>query len=141
MQARVLDTAGHVLSDTTSVPRNLRSQGVATDVLHPAVLAATVPPAPARAYFVELLLRSGSRIVDRNVYRMPTQTDVINWKKTLLLPQATMTRYASLRQLQSLPQAHVSVVAHSHAGRGLGRSNVGRTDVAAPFGKGPRTNG
>jgi exo-1,4-beta-D-glucosaminidase len=124
VQARVMDISGHVLSDETSMPRNLGSQGVATDVLHPRVPAATVPPTPARTYFVELVLRSGSRVVDRNVYWMSTQKDVVNWKKTLPLPEATMTRYASLRQLQTLPQAHVTVLARSRAAHGLGGSDT-----------------
>ncbi len=121
VQARVLDIAGNVLSDQTSTPRNLGSQAVVTDVLHPSVPAATKP---AHTYFVELILRSGSTVVDRNVYWMPTQKDEINWKKTLPLPNVTMTRYASLRQLQSLPAAHVSLSAASKPGHGPGGSNM-----------------
>jgi exo-1,4-beta-D-glucosaminidase len=128
VQARVYNIAGHLLSDRTSRPTALRSQGVARDVLHPAVPAATTPPARARTYFVELLLRHDGRLVDRNVYWLPTQRDAVNWKKTIGLPQATMTRYASLRQLNSLAPAHVKVAARTHAGHGPDGSNT-VTDV------------
>jgi exo-1,4-beta-D-glucosaminidase len=124
VQARVLDIAGNVLSDETSTPRNLGSQAVVTDVLHPTVPGATTPPTPARTYFVELVLRSGSQVVDRNVYWMSTQKDQINWKKTLPLPNVTMTRYASLRQLQTLPTAHVALSASSKPGHGPDGSNM-----------------
>ena len=124
VQARVYDIAGNVLSDKTSTAMTLNSQGVAADVLHPSVPAATAPPTPAQAYFVELLLRRGGQIVDRNVYWLSTQPDLVNWKKTIGLPQATMSQYASLSQLQSLPAAHVAVVAQTHAAPGPDGSNT-----------------
>src|SRR5581483_5117772 len=46
----------------------LRSQGVATGLLRPAVPAATTPPAPAKVYFIELVLRQRGRVIERNVY-------------------------------------------------------------------------
>jgi exo-1,4-beta-D-glucosaminidase len=121
VQARVYGVAGHILSDQTSTPIDLRSQGVAADVLHP-----SVPPAgePARTYFVELLLRRGAQVVDRNVYWLSTRPDAVDWKPTIGLPQATMTRYASLRELHRLPAAHVTLAASSKPGRGLGGSNM-----------------
>ncbi|HTU28748.1 MAG TPA: hypothetical protein VMF07_05160, partial [Solirubrobacteraceae bacterium] len=124
VQAKVYDIAGNVLSDQTSAPLNLNSQGLATDVLHPSVPAATVPPTPAQTYFVELVLRSGATVVDRNVYWMSTQKDEVNWKKTIGLPQATMTRYASMRQLQTLPKADVTLSASSKPARGPDGSNM-----------------
>jgi exo-1,4-beta-D-glucosaminidase len=62
--------------------------------------------------------------MDRNVYWMSTQKDEINWKKTLPLPNVTMARYASLRQLQTLPTAHVALSASSKPGHGPGGSNM-----------------
>jgi exo-1,4-beta-D-glucosaminidase len=91
----------------------LRSQGVATGVLHPRVPAPTRPPAGARTYFVRLLLRRGGRVVDRNVYWFSTQGDVVNWARTLGMPQATMTRYADLRGLRRLSAAHIRVTART----------------------------
>ncbi|HLI60613.1 MAG TPA: beta galactosidase jelly roll domain-containing protein [Solirubrobacteraceae bacterium] len=124
VQARVYDTAGRVLSDATSAPLDLASQGVAADVLHPKVPAAG---GPARTYFVELVLRSGANVVDRNVYWLSTRPDVVDWKKTIGLPQATMTRYGSLRQLRSLPAAHVTVTASSKPAPGPDGSNMTST--------------
>src|SRR5207248_1960028 len=74
---------------------SVAGQGVATGVLHPAVPAATKPPKPAKTYFVELLLRQQGHVVDRNVYWLSTQKDLVNWRKTIGMPQATMTRYAN----------------------------------------------
>ena len=76
--------------------------GVREDVLRPAVPAATAPPAKAQTYFVELLLRRGGQVVDRNVYWLSTQPDVVNWAKTIGQPQATMTSYANLTGLRDL---------------------------------------
>src|SRR5207245_1398271 len=57
-----------------------------------------------------------------------TQPDVVNWPKTMGLPQATMTQYASLAQLRGLPSAQLKVAAHTHAGSGPGGANA-VTDV------------
>jgi len=84
----------------------LASQQVLTNVLTP-----VVPTTADTVYFVELLLRQNGSVVDRNVYWLPTTPDVINWNKTLGSPQASMTSYANLKALQSLPQATVSATA------------------------------
>jgi hypothetical protein len=118
VQAKVYDTAGNVLSDQTAHGIVVGAQGVAAGVLHPKVPAATTPPAPARTYFVELVLSRHGQVVDRNAYWLSTQRDQVNWKATIGNPQATMSQWASLRQLQSLPAGKVSVVAHSHPAHG-----------------------
>jgi exo-1,4-beta-D-glucosaminidase len=66
-------------------------------------------------YFVELLVRRGGAIVDRNVYWESTTPDAVNWSKTLGNPQATMSQYANLKALQNLPQASVTATATSAA--------------------------
>jgi exo-1,4-beta-D-glucosaminidase len=99
---------------------SLGSQQVRTGVMRPRVPAGK----PARVYFVELLLRrqSGggrvargrekhSSLVDRNVYWLSTQQDVVNWRRTLDNPQGVMTQYANLRGLRTLPASRVSVKA------------------------------
>src|SRR5262249_35288351 len=96
----------------------VRGQGVARNVLHPAVPAATTPPTPAQTYFVELLLQRHGKVVDRNVYWLSTQQDAVDWDATIGFPQATMTRFADLGQLQSLPAANVRVRADSESLRG-----------------------
>src|SRR5438477_1476393 len=106
VESNVYSTAGAVLDDKTSGTVTLASQQVATNVLTP-----TVPTTPGTVYFVELLLRQNGTVVDRNVYWLPTTPDVISWNKTLGSPQASMTSYANLKALQSLPQATVSATA------------------------------
>jgi exo-1,4-beta-D-glucosaminidase len=129
VQAKAYDSAGNVVSDKTASGIAVSSQGVASDVLHPSVPPATTPPTPARTYFVELLLREHGQLVDRNVYWLSTQSDVIDWKKTMGQPQATMSQYASLRQLQGLAPAKVTVSAHTHAAPGPNGADTA-TDVS-----------
>jgi exo-1,4-beta-D-glucosaminidase len=117
VQAKVYDVSGKLLDDKTAPSVSVRGEGVARDVLHPTVPASTTPPALAKTYFIELLLKHGGKLVDRNVYWFSTQQDVVNWSKTIGNPQATMTQFANLSQLQSLPSATVGVRAHSTAGR------------------------
>jgi exo-1,4-beta-D-glucosaminidase len=109
VEAKVYNLDGDLLDDQTSGPLTLGSQAVDTDVLRPRVPAATTPPAAASTYFVELLLRRGETVVDRNVYWLSTQADVVNWKATDGSPQGTLVRYADMKALQSLPSAIVSV--------------------------------
>ena len=120
VHARVYDVAGTLLSTSRSSAVALNGQGVAGDVLKPAVPAATAPPTPARSFFVELRLTRGRHTVDRNVYWLSTQPDQVDWAKTIGRPQATMTSYADLRQLRQLPAAQVRVTASSHPQPGAG---------------------
>jgi exo-1,4-beta-D-glucosaminidase len=75
------------------------------------VLTPTVPTAAGTVYFVELLLRQNGNLVDRNVYWASATPDVTNWSSTIGQPQATMTQYANLKALQSLPQSSVTATA------------------------------
>lgn len=112
VEAKVYSTSGTVLDDKTASNITLASQQVLTGVLTPTVPAVTTPPAPASTYFVELLLRnSGGTVVDRNVYWLSTQQDLLNWTKTLGQPQGSVSQYANLTALQSLPQSSISVTA------------------------------
>ncbi len=77
----------------------LASQQVANNVLTP-----TLPTTANTTYFVELLLKQNGTLVDRNVYWEPTTGDVINWNKTTGSPQASMSSYANMNALQSLPR-------------------------------------
>jgi exo-1,4-beta-D-glucosaminidase len=120
VEANVYSLDGKLLNRETHGGIALKSQQVATGLLHPKVPATTKPPKPARTYFVELLLRRKGRVIDRNVYWLSTQKDLINWRKTLPLPQATMNQYANLKALNSLKTAHVRVAARTTSGRGSG---------------------
>ena len=123
VESRVYASAGTLLDrQRTSHPLTLESQQVANGVLTPRVPAATTPPAPAKTYFVELILRQGGKVVDRNVYWQSTQPDVIDWNATEGNPQANngapLSQYADLTALQSLPSEPVQVAASTTAGTG-----------------------
>ncbi len=112
MESKVYNLAGTVLDDQTASNIALTSQQVLNNVLTPKVPAATTPPTPASVYFVEVLLRNGSGVVlDRNVYWLSTQQDITNWSSTLGNPQGTLSQYADLTSLQTLPQSSISVTA------------------------------
>ena len=112
VEAKVYSTAGTLLDDKTASNITLASQQVKNNVLTPAVPAVTTPPTPASVYFVELLLRNSSgTVIDRNVYWQSTQPDITNWNSTLGNPQGTLSQYADLTSLESLPTSAISVTA------------------------------
>ncbi len=111
VESKVYSLDGRVLDDRTASGITLRPQQVRNAVLTPKVPAATAPPAAARTYFVELVLKQNGETVDRNVYWQSTQRDVVDWSATQGNPQATMTQYANLLALRSLGKARVSAVA------------------------------
>src|SRR6516165_3723842 len=78
VESKVYSLAGAVLDDQTASNITLASQQVLTSVLTPKVPAGN----PVQVYFVELLLKRGGTLVDRNVYWLSTQPDVVNWTKT-----------------------------------------------------------
>jgi exo-1,4-beta-D-glucosaminidase len=112
VESKVYSLAGTVLDDRTASNITLTGQQVLNNLLTPKVPAVTVPPTPASVYFVELLIRnSAGTVIDRNVYWLSTQQDVVDWGKTLGSPQATLSQYADLTSLQTLPQAAVTATA------------------------------
>jgi hypothetical protein len=111
VQAKVYDTAGKVLDDQTASGITLGSQTVKNKVITPKVPAATQAPAKASVYFVELQVSQGGKVVDRNVYWMSTQKDVVDWAKTQGNPQATLSQYSDMSALQNLPKSTVKAVA------------------------------
>jgi exo-1,4-beta-D-glucosaminidase len=118
VQAKVYAVDGQLLDDQTASGISIGSQGVALGVLRPVVPATTTPPTPAQTYFVELLLTRHGAVVDRNVYWLSTQQDLVDWGATIGNPQATMTQFANLTQLRSLGGAAVRVTAHTWGGAG-----------------------
>jgi exo-1,4-beta-D-glucosaminidase len=124
VESKVYGINGNVLDDqTTSGSLSLQPQQVENGVLTPDVPASTTPPAPAQSYFVETILRQNSTVVDRNVYWLSTQQDVINWNTTEGNPQANngsaLSQYANLTALQSLASEGVQVAADTQpAGNG-----------------------
>jgi exo-1,4-beta-D-glucosaminidase len=109
VEAKVYSLAGTVLDDQTASNISLTSQQVVNKVLTPKVPASG--SSPVQVYFVELILRQNGTVADRNVYWLSTQPDVVSWSKTLGQPQATMSQYANLQSLQTLPQSSVSATA------------------------------
>jgi exo-1,4-beta-D-glucosaminidase len=124
VEAKVYDTAGKVLDDRSASSLSVAAQGVQSSVLTPQVPVATAPPTPAKTYFVELVMKQGAAVVDRNVYWLSTQADLVNWPATLGKPQATMTRYADLSGLAGLAPAEVSAVASTHSQPGAGGADT-----------------
>ena len=110
LRATVRDLSGAVLDDQHVSGISLASQQVRNDVLKP------VLPADGPVYFVELTLSRHGTVVDRNVYWCSTTPDVVDWPATLGNPQATMTRYADLGALRTLPRTQVDVRASSRHG-------------------------
>jgi exo-1,4-beta-D-glucosaminidase len=106
VESKVYNLAGTVLDDQTASNISLTSQQVRTGVLTP-----KVPTSPVQTYFVELQLRQNGTLVDRNVYWLSTQPDVVNWNKTLGQPQGTVSQYANLTGLQTLPASSVTATA------------------------------
>ena len=130
--SNVYGVDGRLLDHQTASGVSVAGQGVARNVLDPAVPAATTPPAAAKTYFVELLLERHGKVVDRNVYWLSTQQDEVDWDKTIGNPQATMSQFANLGQLQSLPAAAVRVRARSESvGNGLEKTVVRITNTSS----------
>src|SRR6266568_1899268 len=103
VESKVYSLGGTVLDDQTASNITLAGQQVRTSVLAP-----KVPTSPVETYFVELQLKQNGTLVDRNVYWLSTQPDVVNWSKTLGQPQGTLTQYANLTGLQTLPASSVT---------------------------------
>src|SRR5215475_12561630 len=107
VEATVYNLAGTVLDDQTASNLSLTSQQVRTGVLTP-----TVPASPrSEEHTSELQLRQSGTLLDRNVYWLSTQPDVVNWKKSLGQPNGTLSQYANLQALQTLPPSSISATA------------------------------
>lgn len=110
VESKVYDTAGNLLDDQTSASFALPSQKVVNSILTPKVQTAA-----GAVSFVELLTKQNGAVVDRNVYWIPATKDVMG-SKTIGQPQASMSSYANLKALQSLPSnSSISATATSAA--------------------------
>ena len=107
LESKVYNLAGTVLDDQTASNISLTGQQVRSNVLTPKVPSGN----PVQVYFVELVLKQNGSVVDRNVYWLSTQPDAVNWSKTLGQPQGTLSQYANLQALQTLPQSSISATA------------------------------
>jgi exo-1,4-beta-D-glucosaminidase len=107
VESKVYSLDGTVLDHQTARNIKLASQQVTTSVLTPNVPTGS----PVQTYFVELVLKQNGTVVDRNVYWLSTQPDVVDWGNSLGEPAATMSSYADLTGLQTLPRPSVRVTA------------------------------
>ncbi|MFL6122200.1 glycosyl hydrolase 2 galactose-binding domain-containing protein [Actinophytocola sp.] len=110
IRSRVRDLSGNVLDDQQVSGFSLTSQQVTNHLLNPTL------PTSGQLYFVELELTQHGKVVDRNVYWRSTTPDVVNWPATQGNPQATMTQYANLTALQTLPKTQVTAKTTSRRG-------------------------
>ena len=124
VESKVYSLDGRLLDDQVANNITLPSQGVANAVIRSRVPATTVPPAAARTFFVKLLLKQHDRVVDRNVYWLSTQKDVVDWNATMGKPQATMRQFGDLRALRNLPTAQVTATARTNQDDGRGVTEV-----------------
>jgi exo-1,4-beta-D-glucosaminidase len=93
---------GHVLSTQTASDITLPSQGVMNRILMvPNPTLPDVNGVPQRTYFVELLLKRGSEMVDRNVYWLSTINDVPTYSGSAY---PNLSTYGDLRNLQTPAQ-------------------------------------
>ena len=107
---RALDGTVHDHQAVTGL--TLNPQGVRTAVLAPRMPTASQPPVPATTYFLELMLRQGSAVIDRNVYWLSTQPDTVNWPTMQWWnSQIPIAQYADVQSLRSLPPGSVNAVA------------------------------
>jgi exo-1,4-beta-D-glucosaminidase len=123
VEAKVYTPKGKVLYAHTVAGLTLASQQVRTGVLRPKVPVGK----PARVYFVELQLRQHGALIDRNVYWLSTQRDVVNWGATLDRPQGVMSQYANLAALHALHTSRVSVTAKTTRRAGPDGANLATT--------------
>jgi exo-1,4-beta-D-glucosaminidase len=124
LQAKVYALGGQLLDEQTVNDITLGPQGVANGLINPKIPAATAPPATAKTYFIELLLERAGAVVDRNVYWLSTQPDVVDWPASEGHAQATMSQYADLTELRELPAATLRVSAHTEPQAGPAGSDT-----------------
>jgi exo-1,4-beta-D-glucosaminidase len=125
VESRVFSLGGTLLDDQTAGNITLTGQQVLNKVLVPKVPA--TGSSPVQVYFIELLLKQNGALLDRNVYWLSTQPDVVNWSKTLGQPVGTVSTYASLQGLKTLPQSSVSATATTAAQAGPDGADLATT--------------
>jgi exo-1,4-beta-D-glucosaminidase len=130
VDAKVYSVEGTLLDHRSVFHIDLASQQVRNKVLAPKVPATTAPPTTAVVYFVELQVSRDGRLIDRNVYWESTQADVVDWDQTTGNPQATMTQYADLTDLQGLAPASVRTTSHTTRSGGTAQTTVTITNIA-----------
>jgi exo-1,4-beta-D-glucosaminidase len=134
--ARTYDMQGNVLTTQHAPDLALASQGVRNQILSiPNPTLPDVNGVPQRTYFLELLLKRGASVVDRNVYWLSTINDIPIYTREAYPDLST---YGDLRNLQTpskdpahglLPKTTVDACAVTHQQRGSGNGQDTATEV------------
>ena len=134
--ARTYDMHGNVLTTQNAAGITMPSQGVMNQLLTiPNPILPDVNGTPQRTYFLELILKRGTHVVDRNVYWLSRINDIPTYTGSAY---PNLSTYGDLRNLQSpaddpanglLPetQIHASAVTHRQSGLSDGQDTA--TDV------------
>jgi exo-1,4-beta-D-glucosaminidase len=102
VSARTYDMTGAKIDQKEAWNINLPSQGVMNGLFQvPVPTLAPVGGVPQRTYFLELLLKRGTKIIDRNVYWLSTVGDVPTYTGNAY---PNLSTYGDLRNLQTPAQ-------------------------------------
>jgi exo-1,4-beta-D-glucosaminidase len=134
--ARTYDMVGNVLTTQGASDVTLPSQGVMNQILTiPNPTLPDVNGVPQRTYFLELILKRGAHVLDRNVYWLSTINDIPTYTGAAY---PNLSTYGDLRNLQSpsedpahglLPRTSVNACAVTHRQAGLSDGQNRATDV------------
>jgi hypothetical protein len=136
VSARTYDMAGNVLDAKDAWNITLPSQGVMNQLFQiPNPTLPAINGVPQRTYFLELQLKRGTKVVDRNVYWLSTVNDTPTYTGNAY---PNLSTYGDLRNLQTpqqdpinglLPKTTLDACATTHAQAGLPDGQDTATDV------------
>src|SRR4051794_7789514 len=136
VSARTYDMTGKVLDQKEAWNINLPSQGVMNGLFGvPVPTLAPVGGVPQRTYFLELQLKRGTKVIDRNVYWLSTVGDVPTYTGSAY---PNLSTYGDLRNLQTpaqdpinglLPATTVDACASTRSVSGAADGQDTATDV------------
>ncbi|WP_053225655.1 glycoside hydrolase family 2 protein [Solirubrobacter soli] len=136
VSARTYDMAGNVLDAKDAWNITLPSQGVMNQLFQiPNPTLPQVNGVPQRTYFLELQLKRGTKVIDRNVYWLSTVNDTPTYTGNAY---PNLSTYGDLRNLQTpqqdpinglLSKTTLDACATTHAQAGLPDGQDTATDV------------
>jgi exo-1,4-beta-D-glucosaminidase len=136
VEARTYDMTGKVIDVKDAWNINLPSQGVMNQLFSiPKPTLPDVGGVPQRTYFLELLLKRGTSVIDRNVYWLSTVDDKPTYTGSAY---PNLSQYGDLRNLQTpaqdpanglLNKTTVDACAVTHPQAGLPDGQDTATDV------------
>ena len=136
VSARTYDMTGKVIDSKDAWNISLPSQGVMNQLFQvPNPTLPDVNGVPQRTYFLELQLKRGTKVIDRNVYWLSTVNDVPTYTGNAY---PNLTTYGDLRNLQTpaqdpinglLAKTTLAACATTHAQSGLPDGQDTATDV------------